>query len=130
MKQGKITSAFNTLTKMYRTKGLPFGISSILFNMKRQLEPYRDHQAEQEELLAEKYSGGEMDENGGYKMDGVARTLFAKDLIAMQNTEVECDVKPVTIDLNDELCEKMGITGETIDMLEGFIEFKMGDDGK
>ena len=71
-----------------------------------------------------------MDENGGYKMDGVARTLFAKDLIAMQNTEVECDVKPVTIELNDELCEKMGITGETIDMLDGFIEFKMGSDAE
>ena len=52
MKQGKIVIAFNLLMKLYRIEGVSFGTSSVLFNTKRRLQPFVEHQAEQESMLA------------------------------------------------------------------------------
>ena len=40
-------------------------------------------------------------------------------------TDVECNVKPITVVLTDELTEKLGITGEIIEQLDGFVVFEM-----
>ena len=40
MRQGKINVAFRVLCDLYRVKGLPFDLSSMLFNQKRNLQPF------------------------------------------------------------------------------------------
>ena len=48
-----------------------------------------------------------------------------KALGEIQNADVEYDVEPITILLTDDLCEKMEITGEVMDELDGFVTFEM-----
>ena len=127
MKQGKIVNAFKLLTKLYRIEGVPFGVSSILYNTKNRLQPYVDHQAEQEERMAEEISDG-MNPDGSYKMDETQQKLFLKKLDDIQKTEVEFDHKPVRLQLTEEQAMLLGINGEKIDTLAGVMIIEV--DGK
>ena len=127
MKQGRIVSAYKTLTALYKVKGIPFGISCVLYNVKQRLEPYVECQDEQEIAMAEEISDG-MNPDGTYKMDSVQRQEFFRRLDEIMNTEVEYDHKPVRIQLNEELVQILGITGEIVEVLDGFVIIEV--DGK
>ena len=125
MKQGKINVAFRVLCDLYRIKGLPFGLSSMLFNQKRNLQPFVEHYNEAEAEVLEKWDA--ITPAGTVRTDmpmaDVAK--INKELDEIRATDVECNVKPITVVLTDELTEKLGITGEIIEQLDGFVVFEM-----
>ena len=127
MKQGKIVNAFKLLTKLYKIEGVPFGVSSILYNTKNRLQPYVDHQAEQEERMAEEISDG-LNPDGSYKMNEEQKERFFKELDEIQKTEVAFDLKPVRLQLTNEQVMLLGITGEKLEALDGFMIIEV--DGK
>lgn len=122
MKQGKITQAYKTVFDLYRVKGLPFGLSSRLFTLKRKLQPFVEHQQEQEMELLESWKA--LNPDGTINVTSENVNQVNAGLQEIQTAEVEWNEQPITITLNDDLTEKLGITGETIEQVEGFIEFK------
>lgn len=126
MKQGRITIAFKAVCDLYVVKGLPFWLSSNLFTMKRRLQPYVEHQQEQEHEILEACDGlNQM--TGEPVVTRENETFIASKFRDIRETEVEYDHPVMEIKLTDELVEKMGICGQTIDELDGFILFKVGD---
>ena len=126
MKQGKITQAYKTVFDLYRVKGLPFSISSRLFTLKRKLQPFVEHQQEQEYALLEEWNAINPDDTLNVTTENVNQVNAGmKDI---RDADVEWDEPPVKILLTDELTENMGITGEVIDHVDGFIEFTEGSD--
>ena len=126
MKQGHINIAHGTLSRLYRIEGLPFGLSSCLFNAKRRLDPYIEHQQEQE--IAALEANGEMNPDGSYTLTDEQKKAFNDLLLEIREADVEYDYKPVKISITAELCEKMGITGETNEALDGIVIIEV--DGK
>lgn len=124
MKQGRIVIAFNLLMKLYRIEGASFGTSSVLFNTKRRLQPFVEHQAEQESLLAEKYGDGQNDD-GSLKMTQENQALFFADLKKIQETEVDYDYNPVRLILDDHEFKLLGLNGEKMEALEGFMDIEV-----
>jgi hypothetical protein len=117
MKQRRITVAYKALLRLYKIEGIPFPVSCKLFLMKKQLQPFLDLEAEREDAILKRENA--VDAEGRINMTDKIRAEFAQILDA----EVDYDAKPVEISLNDELAAKLGITGEVIDQLDGFIEF-------
>lgn len=122
MKQGKITQAYKTVFDLYRVKGLPFSLSSRLFTLKRKLQPYVEHQQEQEMELLESWKA--LNPDGTLNVTSENVNQVNAGLQEIQTAEVEWNEQPVTILLTDELTEKLGITGEIIENVDGFIVFK------
>lgn len=122
MMQGKITQAYKTVCNLYKAKGLPFSLSSRLFQLKRRLQPYVEHQKEQEIALLESWDAINPDGTLRITTENVNQVNAGMNEIA--SAEVEWNEQPVVICLTDELTEKLGITGEIIEDMEGFIVFK------
>lgn len=129
MKQGRITAAFKTIMMLYRCKGIPFQISVDLLKRKRELQVYVDCQTEQEERVAAEIAGG-INEDGSYPMDEEKQARFRRELAKIQEVDVNYDLEPITIKLTPKLVEVMGISGEIMDVLDGFISFEMEEDGE
>ena len=121
MKQGKINVAFREICNLYKIKGLPYTLSRNLFFLKRDIQPYVEHYNEAEEEVLEKWdaitSAGTV--RTDMPMADVAK--INKELDEIRATDVEYDVTPITIVLNDELTEKLGVTGELMEQLDGFV---------
>ena len=121
MTQGKINVAFSKLCELYRIKGLPFSLSSRLFNMKKRLEPFVEHYTEQEHnLLADRNA---LNADGTIRQDMPQDEVIAinMELFDMRATEVEWNGEPLTIQLTDELADKLGVTGELMEQLDGIV---------
>ena len=129
MKQGRITAAYSMIMQLYRVKGVPFQISVDLLRKKRELQVFVDCQAEQEEKMAEEIAGG-VNEDGSYPMDQAKQAIFRRELAKIQEEDVNYDLEPITIKLTPELVERMGICGEVMDVLDGFVIFEMKEDGE
>ena len=129
MKQGRIAAAHKMIMMLYRIKGVPYQVSVDLLRKKRDLQLFVDCQAEQEEKMAEEIAGGR-NPDGSYPMDEEKQARFRRELAKIQEAEVTYDLKPITIMLTPELVEKMGITGEVMDILDGFVEFAMEKAGE
>lgn len=123
MRQGKINVAFGKLCDLYRIKGLPYTLSRDLFMTKRKLQPYVEHYNEAEAELLE--SRDALTPTGMVRTDMPMAEVakINKELNDMRQTEVEWKEEPLTIRLTDELTEKLGITGEIIEQLDGFVNF-------
>lgn len=129
MRQGKINVAFRVLCDLYRVKGLPFSLSSMLFNQKRNLQPFVEHYNEAEAEVLEKWDAITPAGTVRTDMPMAEVAKINKELDEIRATDVEYDVTPITIVLNDELTEKLGVTGEIIEQLDGFVNFvEMEDD--
>ena len=124
MTQGKINVAFSKICELYRIKGLPFSLSSRLFNMKKRLEPFVEHYTEQEHnLLADRNA---LNPDGTIRQDVPQDEVIAinMELFNMRATEVEWKGEPLTIQLTDELADKLGVTGELMEQLDGIVTFE------
>lgn len=124
MTQGKINVAFSKICELYRIKGLPFSLSSRLFNMKKRLEPFVEHYTEQEHnLLADRNA---LNADGTIRQDVPQDEVIAinMELFDMRATEVEWKGEPLTIQLTDELADKLGVTGELMEQLDGIVTFE------
>ena len=86
-----------------------------------------EHQAEQETLLAEKYSDGE-NADGSLKMDPDQQAQFFAELKKIQETEIDFSYKPVKMVLDDHEFRLLGLNGEKMEQLEGFMDIEV--DGK
>ena len=113
MKQGRITAAYKTLAKLNKIPGLPFGLCNRLYLKKHELEPYYNSQAEQEQVI--------LDASGQEHVDITPE--IRKAFYEITETDVEYEENPVEVVLTDELAEKLGVTGEMIETLEGFVKF-------
>ena len=123
MKQGKITTAYNTIMELYRIKGLPYDMYLDLLEKKRDLQIYVDCQAEQEERIAVEISGG-MADDGTFPMDDRQQGEFFRRLAQIRDTEVKYEAEPIEIRGTEAfLVGTLGVTGETMDILDGFIRF-------
>lgn len=129
MKQGRITAAYSMIMQLYRVRGIPFQISVDLLRKKRELQVFVDCQAEQEEKMAEEIAGG-INEDGSYPMDQAKQAIFRRELAKIQEVDVNYDLEPITIKLTPKLVEVMGISGEIMDVMDGFISFEMEEDGE
>ena len=129
MRQGSITAAYKTIMNLYRFKGIPFQISVDLLKRKRELQVYVDCQTEQEERVAAEIAGC-INEDGSYPMDEEKQARFRRELAKIQEVDVNYDLEPITIKLTPKLVEVMGISGEIMDVLDGFISFEMEEDGE
>lgn len=129
MRQGSITAAYKTIMNLYRFKGIPFQISVDLLKRKRELQVYVDCQTEQEERVAAEIAGG-INEDGSYPMDEEKQARFRRELAKIQEVDVNYDLPTITIKLTPKLVEVMGISGEIMDVLDGFISFEMEEDGE
>lgn len=127
MKQGFISTAHRILVKLYDIAGLPFGLSSCLFNLKRRLDPYIEHQTEQEFALIEANNSGK-NPDGSYTLNEEQKVIVTETINKMLETEVDYDYKPVLIEISDDLYQKMGMTGKMIESLEGIATIVV--DGK
>ena len=117
MKLKKIAIANKVLLRLYRVSGIPFPISCKLFMLKKKLQPFIDLQAEMENsILKEKNAIGE---DGTINMTAEIRSKFADIL----DSDVEYEENQIDLPVNAEVVEKLGITGEVIDQLDGFVNF-------
>ena len=123
MKQGRIVVAWTEIGILYKTKGVPFGISSQLFTLKRKLQPFVEHQQEQEIAALEEIGAVNTDMTVNVTDENCKQI---NDIMReIRETEVEYNEEPTTIKLTDAICEKLGVSGETIDKLDGFVVFEM-----
>ena len=118
MKQGKIIAAYYELLKLNRIPGLPFAVCNRLYLLKSKLQPYFDSQLEQENVILEAH--GQTSEHCEITPE------ISKEFKAISESEVDYDFKPVEIVVTDGLAEKMGLTGEIIGNLDGFVIFTEG----
>ena len=128
MKQGKINTAFGIVCDFYRIKGLPYALSRDLFLLKKKIEPYFEHYSEQEfNLLSERNA---LNPDGTIRRDVPQEEVTAinKELNDMRSTEVEWKEEPLTVKLTSWLTEKLGVTGELIEQLDGIICFEEKED--
>lgn len=116
MKQEKIFVAYKLLERLNKVPGLPFGICSKLYMLKKNLAPYYEAQQEKQMVLFEAVG---IDENGQVEITKELK----KSLADILKTEVDCEVQPVKIELTQDMADKLGLTGEIIEQLEGFVEF-------
>lgn len=116
MKQEKITIAYKMLEKINRVPGLPFSVCSKLFMAKKGLAPYIEAQAEKENII---FENAGVDDNGKTMITKELQAAFAEIL----KTEVDFKLEPVEIQLTPELAEKLNITAEMLEVLDGFVEF-------
>ena len=117
MKQKRINIAYKTLLKLYKTEGIPFTVSCTLFMLKKKLQPYYDLEAEKEDEILKRE--GAIDDSGVINMNNAVRKAFTEIL----DSEVEYDEAPVDIRINEDMAAKLGVTGELIDQMDGFINF-------
>ena len=117
MRQGKLTAAYNTLTRLYRTPGLPFSTSQKLFLLKHKLQPYFDAQAEKQRVILE--ASGQEQKDGTYEITPEIRKAFAE----ITNTEVEWKEGAIDILITEDDAKALGITGEILDIFDGLIIF-------
>ena len=124
MTQAKINTAFVKVCELYRIKGLPFIVSRGLFMLKGKLEPFVAHYSEQEHnLLADRNA---LNPDGTIRQDVPQDEVIAinMELFDMRATEVEWKGEPLTIQLTDELADKLGVTGELMEQLDGIVTFE------
>lgn len=117
MKQGKIIAAYKRLLLMNKVPGLPFGLCSKLFHLKKKMEPYYQAQVEQENVALE--ASGQKPENGQWDITPEIRRVFMQ----ISETEVDWNEEKINVELTEDIAEKLMITGETLEILEDFINF-------
>ena len=125
MKQAKFRTALKCIEGLYETKGLPFAISKTLFMLKREIQPHVMHEDEQRVEVLKEWNALNPDYTLNITTENVNQINAAYADIA--KTEVDWG-EPVVITLTEELTEKMGITGKTMEDMEGFIRFEMEGD--
>ena len=124
MTQGKINVAFNIVCNLYRIKGLQYTLSRDLFMLKKRLEPFVEHYTEQEHnLLADRNA---LNPDGTIRQDMPQDEVIAINmkLFDMRATEVEWKEEPLMIRLTNELADKLGVTGELMEQLDGIVTFE------
>lgn len=121
MKQARFRTALRCIEGLYDTKGLPFALSKKLFMLKREIQPHVEHEDEQRVNVLKDWNALNPDNTLNITTENVNQINAAYADIA--KTEVEWG-EPVVITLTEELTEKMGITGKTMEDMEGFIVFK------
>lgn len=124
MTQGKINVAFNIVCNLYRIKGLQYTLSRDLFMLKKRLEPFVEHYTEQEHnLLADRNA---LNADGTIRQDMPQDEVIAinMELFDMRATEVEWKEEPLMIRLTNELADKLGVTGELMEQLDGIVTFE------
>lgn len=122
MTQGKITVAFKTVSELYKVKGVPYIVSKRLYDLKRKLQPHFEFQKEKELDLLEEWDA--INPDGTLRITSENVNQINAKLAEIQNMEVDWQEPPVSILLNDDLAEKLGITGEILENLEGFVNFE------
>lgn len=116
MKQANITMAYQRLGEIGRIVGLPFDVCKKLFMLRLKMKPHIDCQLERRQVLFEASGIGE---------DGTVEMTpeLKKGLIEIQTAEVEWTEEPVKIEVTPELAEKLNITAEKMEYLDGFVDF-------
>lgn len=122
MTQGEITVAFKTVSELYKAKGVPYMVSKRLYDLKRRLQPHFEFQREKELDLLEEWDA--INPDGTLRITSENVNQINAKLNEIQNMEVDWQEPPVSILLNDDLAEKLGITGEILEKLEGFVDFE------
>ena len=128
MRQGKINVAFGVICNLYKIKGLKYSLSNKLFQMKRELQPFIEHYHEKEVEILEEWDA--LTPGGAVRTDMPVEdvTKINAALDAIRAADVDYDIEPITIKLTDKLTDLLGITGEVIEQLDGFVRFEMEDD--
>lgn len=124
MKQGNIVRAFNTLKTLTTIKGLPFGTLCSLYQARKALTGYVEAQEQAElEVIREL---GTVDEKGviTYNAPDGAKEL-AKKLREIAETEIDPCIKPVNVKITQETADKLGLDGDILNTLDGFVTFEL-----
>ena len=110
MKQRQISAAYQAVTQLYKVEGLPFSVSMQLYLLKKKLDPYIELEAEKERTLFD--ASGE---------SGTLTPEMRREIAKILEAEVEWNEEVLHFVLLPEMIDKMGITGEILDKLDGFV---------
>lgn len=110
MKQKQISAAYQAVTQLYKIEGLPFCISMDLYLLKKKLDPYIELEAEKERVLFE-----------ASEEKGVLTPDMKREIAKILESEVEWKEPPLLFKLDQVVIQKMNITGELLDKLDGFV---------
>lgn len=113
MKQKQITAAYQAVTQLYKIEGLPFCISLDLYLLKKKLDPYIELEAEKERAIFD--AGGDT---------GTITPEMRREIAKILEAEVEWKEPPLIFKLDQKVIQKMNITGELLDKLDGFVIFE------
>lgn len=114
--QGKIFAAYQELTKINKTPGMSFELCKKLFMLRIKMKPHVECQAEQEQVILDA-AGKTPDGKVNYTKDVV------RELEKIQKSAVEWKDKPVKVEMTPAMFQRIGVTAEMLENLDGFVEF-------
>ena len=120
MKQNKIVDAYKTIKNMNGEKfHLP--VAYKLYKLRKELEPHFDFKTEQEKAAIAEFEG-KVNDNGSvsFKSPEIAQQ-FVDKLKELGDMEIETEIEPVVIRMEDVHVE---LTPNEIEKLDGFIDFE------
>ena len=114
--QESIFKAHQTLGQINKTPGLPFALCKKLFMVRIKMKPHVECEIEQQQVILEA---------AGRKPDGTYNTNpdVLRELKKIQQTEVDWKDKPVKIEMTPAMFQRIGVTAEMLENLDGFVEF-------
>ena len=127
MKQGQIVKAFTTLKTLTAVKGLPFGTLSGLYQARRALSGHVEAQQEKEmEIIREL---GEVQQDGTIKFNDPEEgpKEMNRRFLEIVGTEIDAKIEPVTVRINQAAADKLGLDGEILGALDGFVNFELNE---
>ena len=80
------------------------------------MKPYIECQIERRQVL---FEAAGISEDGSVEYTPALK----KSLIEIQTAEVEWTAEPMKIEVTPEIVEKLNVTAEMLEILDGFVEF-------
>lgn len=115
---GRIANVYRAIMNISNNP-LPVASSMAIYHMKNSIKEYVDFGTNYAVRTANEI-GADVDENGHVNFKSAKmRGDFLKKMSELDNTEVDIDIKPVTVKIFPE----MVISPNDIEILEGFIAF-------
>ena len=120
MEQYKIVNAYAITDSLSNSKDLTIAAKWALYSLRKDLSPHNSFYTEESRKLIEKYNGCYITEANTIRFeDNEKATEFRKEYNALDNFDVDLDIKKYTLKLSDI----PDITIKQIETLENFIEF-------
>ena len=132
MKQGSIIKAYKIIRKIGAELEIPWDLKRKLADLRRQLQPTWDFQAEAEQTTVEALQAKFKKKPGETLSEAEVNQLQTElniRLAELAGTDVEIEIQPIRIEMTQKLEKILNkiLTGNELIDLDGFIEFEEGE---
>ena len=129
MKQGDIIKAYKVLRTIGAELDIPWELKRAVADLRRQLQPTWDFQAEQEQATVEGLQARYKKKPGETLSDEEINEMQAelrRRLAELRNLDVDITIEPFRITVTDKLKKTLNkiLTGNDQLDLDGFVEFE------